>query len=102
MTDPAPPQYNWQTIVQFSLINFPTEPLLSYSAIIVILFLNWDLVNNRTRMLQMTFTLQKKHLPPQLSSICLVLEKIQPRPPAYWLGEILETVPRPNFRPAKR
>ncbi len=28
--------------------------------------------------------------------------KIQPRPPAYWLGETLETVPRPNFRPAKR
>ncbi len=44
----------------------------------------------------------KKHLPPQLSSLCLVLEKIQPRPPAYWLGEILETVPRSNFRPAKR
>jgi hypothetical protein len=59
MTDPAPPQYNWQTIVQFFLINFPTEPLLSYSAIIVILFLNWDLVNNRTRMLQMTFTLHE-------------------------------------------
>ncbi len=46
--------------------------------------------------------LAKKHLPPQLSSLCLVLEKIQPRPPAYWVGETLETVPRPNFRPAKR
>ncbi len=51
---------------------------------------------------KLSLRLTKKHLPPQLSSLCLVLEKILPRPPAYWLGEILETVSRPNFRPAKR
>ncbi len=27
------------------------------------------------------FTLLKKHLPPHLSSLCLVLEKIDPAPP---------------------
>ncbi len=27
------------------------------------------------------FAIKKKHLPPQLSSLCLVLEKINPAPP---------------------
>ncbi len=44
----------------------------------------------------------KKHLPPQLSSLCLVLEKIHSRPPAYWLGENWRPFRVPIFAPLKR
>jgi hypothetical protein len=44
-------------------------------------------------------SMSKKHLPPQLSSLCLVLEKTKTPPPRYWLGKNIESVPRPNFSP---